>query len=204
MAALLALGLSTALESLAASPQPQVPKGKVIAEHSIDKSVSPFNLRSYIVVLDEEPLVSFEDHRFSRDRDESSPSRSPKFAARQAQAQLIDQQQNAFASGLGQDLPGAKINLRYDTVLNGVVVQSNAPDARDILSNMPDVKYVVRDSIVRAHMDASLPLIKAPEAWSLVGGRDTAGAGVRVAVIDSGIVPEHPMFDGTNFEAPTE
>ena len=47
-----------------------------------------------------------------------------------------------------------------------------------------------------------LPLIKAPEAWTLVGGRDTAGAGVKVAVIDSGIVPEHPMFDGSNFEAP--
>lgn len=204
MAALLSLGLSTTLESLAASPRPPMPLGKVIAENSINKSVSPFNMRSYIVVLDEEPLVSFEDHRFSRDRDESLPSRSPKFAARQAQAQLIEQQQNAFVSGLGQDLPGAKTNLRYDTVLNGVVVQSNVPDAQDILSSMPGVKYVVRDSIVRAHMDASLPLIKAPEAWSLVGGRDTAGAGVRVAVIDSGIVPEHPMFDGTNFEAPTE
>ena len=204
MAALLSLGLTTTFESLAASPQPQIPKGKVIADKAINKSVSPFNLSSYIVVLDEEPLVSFEDHRFSRNRDGFLPSQSPKSAAHQAQAQLIEQQQSGFVSGIGQDLPGAKINVRYDTVLNGVVVQSNAPDAREILSNMPGVKYVVRDSIVRAHMDASLPLIKAPEAWSLVGGRDTAGAGVRVAVIDSGIAPEHPMFDATNFEAPTE
>ena len=75
MAALLSLGLSTTLESLAASPRPPMPLGKVIAENSINKSVSPFNMRSYIVVLDEEPLVSFEDHRFSRDRDESLPSR---------------------------------------------------------------------------------------------------------------------------------
>lgn len=204
MSALLTVGLSTTSESLVASPQPQVPLGKVIAENSVNKSVSPFNLRSYIVVLDEEPLISFEDHRFSRDRDGSLPNQSPKFAARQTQLQLIEQQQSAFVSGLGQDLPDAKVNLRYDTVLNGVVVQSNAPDAQDILSNMPGVKYVVRDSMVRAHMDASLPLIKAPEAWSLVGGRDTAGAGVRVAVIDSGIAPEHPMFDATNFEAPAE
>lgn len=202
MGALLTLGLSTTLESFAASPQPQLPLGKVISKHSANKSVSPFNLNSYIVVLDEEPLISFEDHRFSRNRDASLPSQSPKLAARQAQAQLIEQQQNTFVSSIGQDLPGAKIDVRYDTVLNGVVVQSNAPDAREILSNMPGVKYVVQDSIVRAHMDASLPLIKAPEAWSLVGGRDTAGAGVRVAVIDSGIAPEHPMFDATNFEAP--
>ena len=89
-------------------------------------------------------------------------------------------------------------------VLDGLVVRSGIPTAREILSNMPGVKYVVRDSIVHAHMDASLPLIKAPEAWALVGGRDTAGAGMRVAIIDSGIVPEHPMFDGTNFEAPAE
>ena len=47
-------------------------------------------------------------------------------------------------------MPGAKVDVRYDTVLNGVVVQSNAPDALEILSNMPGVKYVVQDSIVRA------------------------------------------------------
>ena len=150
MGALLTLGLSTTLQSFAASPQPQLPLGKVISKHSTNKSVSPFNLNSYIVVLDEEPLISFEDHRFSRNRDASLPSQSPKLAARQAQAQLIEQQQSTFVSSIGQDLPGAKVDVRYDTVLNGVVVQSNAPDAREILSNMPGVKYVVQDSIVRA------------------------------------------------------
>ena len=202
--ALLTLGLGTSFESLAETSPTQVSPGIVIAKDTTNKAASPFNLSSYIVVLDEEPLISFEDHRFSRDRGSSLTSQSPKFAARQAQAQLIEEQQSAFLSDINRDLPGAKIGARYDTVLNGLVVQSNAPDAREILSNMPGVNYVVRDSIVRAHMDASLPLIKAPEAWALVGGRDTAGAGVRVAVIDSGIVPEHPMFEGTNFEAPAD
>ena len=53
-------------------------------------------------------------------------------------------------------------------------------------------------------MTESNPLIKAPEAWEIVGGRTSAGQGVRVAVIDSGIEPKHVMFSGRNFEAPTD
>ena len=71
-------------------------------------------------------------------------------------------------------------------IVNGVVISSNDPKAPDILRATPGVKYVVEDSIVTAHMSTSLPLIKAPEAWSLVGGRESAGAGVKVAIIDSG------------------
>lgn len=204
LATLVGITLATATPTSSASSQAQPPLGNVIVQDTADKSASPFNLKSFIVVLDEAPLISLEDRLASRNREETLSDQTAKLAARAAQAQLIEAQQSAFASSLQRDLPDAKIDLRYDMVLNGLVVRSGIPTAREILSNMPGVKYVVRDSIVRAHMDASLPLIKAPEAWALVGGRDTAGAGMRVAIIDSGIVPEHPMFDGTNFEPPAE
>lgn len=201
---LASITLATATQAFAANSQAQPPLGEVIVREAANKTASPINLKSFIVVLDEAPLIAFEDRLASRNREETLSDQTAKLAARTAQAQLIETQQNIFASNLQRDLPNAKIDLRYDMVLNGLVVRSSAPTAREILTNMPGVKYVVRDSIVRGHMDASLPLIKAPEAWALVGGRDTAGAGMRVAIIDSGIVPEHPMFDGTNFEAPAE
>ena len=43
-------------------------------------------------------------------------------------------------------------------------------------------------------MDASLDLIGAVETWEQFGGKESAGAGVKVAVIDSGIRPENPLF----------
>ena len=52
-------------------------------------------------------------------------------------------------------------------------------------------------------LSRALPIIKADEAWQLVGGMEQAGRDIRIAVIDSGIVPNHPMFADNGFQAPT-
>src|SRR5688500_19886650 len=46
-----------------------------------------------------------------------------------------------------------------------------------------------------AHDDPDLSLVHAQEAWTAVGGEAGAGAGVKVAVIDSGIDHTHPCFE---------
>lgn len=177
--------------------------GTVIHQSNEGKAGNSLIQRSYIAVLETSPLLALKGTR--SDRNKSTDASTDPSAAAKVQAQLsqINAQQNDFISSVSAGLPGASIAKRYNTIVNGVVVSSNNPKAFDILRATPGVKYVVEDSIVTAHMSTSLPLIKAPEAWSLVGGRDSAGAGVKVAIIDSGIVPEHPMFDGTNFEAPS-
>jgi hypothetical protein len=82
MGGLLTVGLSPTFESLAASPQPHVPQGKVIAENSVNKPASPFNLRSHImiVVLEGEPLISFGNHGFSGEPDAPFRTQSLKVA----------------------------------------------------------------------------------------------------------------------------
>ena len=80
-------------------------------------------------MLEKESLISFEDHRFSRDCPSSLPGQSSKLAARQAQAQLIEQQQSAFASSISRDLPGAKIDARCDTVLKKAELGTDPQDA---------------------------------------------------------------------------
>ena len=147
LATLVSIALATVTQTSSANPQPQPPLGNVIVQDTADKSESPFNLKSFIVVLDEAPLISLEDRLASSKRQETLSDQTAKLAARTAQAQLIETQQDTFASSLQRGLPGAKIDMRYDMVLNGVVVRSSAPEAHEILSRMPGVKYVVRDSL---------------------------------------------------------
>lgn len=131
LATLIGIALATTTQASSPSSQAQPSLGEVIVQEASNKSASPFNLKSFIVVLDEAPLISFEDRLASRNVDESVPAQTAKLAARTAQAQLIETQQSAFASSLQRDLPDAKIDLRYDMVLNGLVVRSSAPAARD-------------------------------------------------------------------------
>ena len=55
-----------------------------------------------------------------------------------------------------------------------------------------------------AHDDPDLSLVNANEAWTAVGGEANAGAGVKVAIIDSGIDHTHPCFDDTGYPAQTQ
>jgi minor extracellular serine protease Vpr len=153
----------------------------------------------FIVVLDQSPLLAVET---DAKKAGLKAGETKKFAS--AHRQTIESQQASFATAMLAQLPRAKVGRRYSDVLNGVLVSSDAKDTQRTLENLPGVKYVVRDKIVSAHMDVSLPLIKAPEAWTAVGGRDTAGQGIKVAIIDSGIIPEHPMFEGDTFQAPSD
>lgn len=50
-------------------------------------------------------------------------------------------------------------------------------------------------------MDAST-FIGADPVWDRLGGRDTAGEGLIVGVLDTGIWPEHPMLADTGIDAP--
>jgi len=70
------------------------------------------------------------------------------------------------------------------------------------LSALPGVKAIHPDIVHYNHMDASLDIVNSMAVWEALGGKENAGKGIRVAVIDSGIRPDNPMFSGDNFEAP--
>lgn len=198
---LLLLLTASARVSIAAESEQALaaPVQRFTLQQTADAKPSRPTKDRFIVVLDQAPLLAF-----SNASEKPDSSEGPQNNAKSRHLQAIKAQQASFTTEVLTKIPAAKIGRKYDNVLNGVVVASNAPDARAILENLEGVKYVVEDKILRAHMDVSLPLIKAPEAWSLVGGRDTAGQGIKVAVIDSGIIPEHPMFLAGSLQAPTE
>ncbi|MGC9333253.1 MAG: S8 family serine peptidase, partial [Anaerolineae bacterium] len=124
--------------------------------------------------------------------------------ASQAYLAQLKEQQKQFGLVLAKEIPDAQVHRGYQIALNAVAVQ--LPDSEletlKILWSLPEVARVTPQVIYSVDMDYSLPLIDADVLWTQLGGRDAAGAGIKVAIIDSGIEPDHPMFDGTGWSYP--
>ncbi len=88
--------------------------------------------------------------------------------------------------------PHANIVREYRTVYSGAAIEASA----DVVDDVRRLDYVVAihpDVEVEALLDKSVPLIGAPKVWTDHG---TRGAGVVVAVIDTGIDYRHPALGG--------
>jgi subtilisin family serine protease len=114
----------------------------------------------------------------------------------------LDEEHARFRRELSWRLPGALVEREYRLLFNGMTVETRRPD---VLERLPGVARVfAADTILyRPTLDASLPMLGAPDLWSAAGGTEGAGAGVRLAVIDSGIDPDNPFFrpDGMGMPA---
>ena len=96
---------------------------------------------------------------------------------------------------------GARVSGSVGIVANALFVR--IPDARAArLRQIPGVRRVFPVRTFRLLLDHALPLHKIPEAWSL-GGAWPQGAGVKIAIIDTGIDITHPGFKDAGFEAPS-
>ena len=100
--------------------------------------------------------------------------------------------QDAFAARLS-GVKGAKVTGRIDVVLNAVSAVVPSADIAKI-AVMPDVAAVYPDSLLKLETDVSPQFIGATTVWSSLGGQESAGEGVIVGVLDTGIWPEHPSF----------
>lgn len=118
----------------------------------------------------------------------------------QQQQQRIAQQQNDFVVKAKQIEPDVQIKRQFSTVTNAIAIETKLSMAQ--LKSLGNVKAVYPVQRYKKKLANALPIIKASEAWELVGGMEKAGEGVRVAVIDSGIIADHPMFADDGFTAP--
>ena len=145
--------------------------------------------RGYTVILSEAPAVERFPGRVERTR-----------AAAETYRQRLIQTQN----GLRAQLESGNIRVLggVQRVLNALFVRATEAQAAAIRA-LPGVKAVIPER--RYSMKDPLTLSGVQAAWSAsaVGGESKAGAGLKIAIIDSGIDQTHPSFQDGALKAPT-
>jgi minor extracellular serine protease Vpr len=95
-----------------------------------------------------------------------------------------------------------RVSGSAQTLLNAVFVRApreRAPELRSIAG----VKHVVWLPPLKRNLNVAVNLVNIPAAWSaLSGGMANAGAGVKIAVIDSGLDDTHPAFQDVSLTPP--
>jgi subtilisin family serine protease len=167
---------------------------------------APAPTSTYIVQLRAKPLASYaggvaglpatSPRVTGRSLEPSAPS------VRDYRAYLNSQQSRVLARA-----PGATVTPEYTyrTVLSGFSARMTTAQAQ-ALKGDPSVAHVWKDVLLHPTatptQDPTTALgVESPNflglptgLWSRLGGPDKAGAGIIVADIDTGIVPEHPSF----------
>jgi len=110
---------------------------------------------------------------------------------------------NEFKQWLQANAPKARITGAWDISLNAVGVKLNGTTLAT-LRTAPQVARAEYEGLYYKSIDdPDLALIDAEAAWAAIGGAANAGAGVKVAIVDSGIDQTHPCFDDTGYTAPS-
>ena len=92
-----------------------------------------------------------------------------------------------------EKIDGARVTGRVDLVLNALSAVVRADDVAAV-AKLPGVEAVYPDELLQLETDTTPGFIGASSVWSSLGGQESAGEGVIVGVLDSGIWPEHPSF----------
>ena len=119
----------------------------------------------------------------------------------------LEHEQRAFQAHA--DAQGFRQVRRLSRIANVIIVE--APDgSEETLRAMPGVLRVAKDRRMKKHYDASIPLHQIDSAWAALGSNDpqnplawnTAGQGIKIGIIDTGIDPTHPAFQTSHLSMP--
>src|SRR5438094_3082539 len=121
-------------------------------------------------------------------------------AVRSYRAQL-NQRRNELKRWLRANAPSAKVTSEYDVSLNAVAVQLNGTPLATIAA-APMVQSAEYNALYYPNLSASYKIINASDGWTAAGRRATAGPGIKIGDIDTGIDQTHPFFDPTGFSYP--
>jgi subtilisin family serine protease len=110
---------------------------------------------------------------------------------------LEAEQVQAIAT-LHREIPEARVSRRYELLVNGFAV--SVPYARlPELMNLESTNRVYPSLTYTLAMNRGPSVIGATQFSTLTGAK---GDGVKVAVVDDGVDPEHPFLDPTGFSYP--
>jgi hypothetical protein len=111
----------------------------------------------------------------------------------------IASEQAKVASRIRRAVPAARIQWRYQVVLNGLAVVAPAGAAARI-AGLPGVRDVQHSVHYQSTLYRSPQVIGAPQVWGPTLA--TAGEGMKIGIIDDGVDQTHPFFSPTGFAMP--
>ena len=125
---------------------------------------------------------------------------SPPLARAPRNGAEIAAEQAAFRRELHADVPAAQIGWRYRLVANGFSLTLPEADLPRLRS-LPGVRRILPAAASYVpQAESSAAQIGAPGLWGPT--LDTAGQGMKIGIIDSGVDPGHPYFDPTGYSMP--
>lgn len=146
------------------------------------------SFRRYAVVLDHQPVAAAVPNR-----------ESITGAAGRAHRQRVVESQAPVRAELARR--GLRAFGSAETLVNAIFVSARVEDA-DALAALPGVRYVREMRPVRKAMTAANAVVNAPAAWAQLGGTTSAGAGTKIAILDSGIDHTHPSMQDAALAMP--
>ena len=122
---------------------------------------------------------------------------------RSAAAQDRRVQVQARQRTLRDDLASRRVEVTgsASTLLNAVFVVASEERLSE-LQSLPGVKAVVAERRYHRSLNRATQLLNAPAAWSALGGVQNAGAGIKIAILDTGIDQTHPAFQDSSLSMP--
>lgn len=128
--------------------------------------------------------------------DPTRPARGrfdPNSSAAQAYRRHLENVHANYRSWMARQARQAEVVREFFYTLNAVAVRRNGV-SKGTLMKGPGVRSAEFSAVYHPTMNVSAGLIGASDLWSLAGGRENAGAGIKVGVVDSGIDETHPFF----------
>jgi len=125
--------------------------------------------------------------------------RSPALALAPDAVQRLADEQRAFRRELARAVPDARVEWRYRLVANGFSLTLPRAEVPR-LGALAGVRDVLPAASYGPQLDTTPRQIGAPALWG--PKLDSAGQGVKVGIIDSGVNPAHPFFDPTGYTMP--
>src|SRR5512132_4346544 len=186
-----ATGLGVIAFGVGGSPRPNANADSFTRGPAVDRS-------SAVVQLKGDPLSTSPRTKPAHGRKIDFKSN----AVRSYRAQL-NAQRNEFKQWLRANAPRARVTSEYDISLNAVAVQLNGTPLATIAA-APMVQSAEYNALYHPNLSESYKIINASDAWIAAGGRATAGAGIKIGDIDTGIDETHPFFDPMGFSYPPD
>ena len=147
-----------------------------------------------IIELADEPTARVYSRLLGNKSDRAANPQERAAAQGSARAQLarIKSAQQRVQAHLNSSR-GNRVLYSVQSAYNGIAARVDAASIPGLRAH-PDVKGVYALPIHYLENSTSAPFIKAQQAWAATGG--VSGAGMKIAVIDTGIDYTHAMFNG--------